>query len=149
METNRKIIEINGVKFDIDLSSAKRIEEFRIGDKVKVLKKGYSDYKVLPGVIIGFDHFLALPTISIAYLTEEYSSCAISILAYNAETKDVEICASTNEADLTINKEKVLNYFAKEISKRELEIHNFCQQRDYFNNQFGNFFHDEKENSLH
>jgi len=34
---SKQIIEINGVKLEVDLSTAKRIDEFRVGDTVKVL----------------------------------------------------------------------------------------------------------------
>jgi len=34
---NKKIIEVNGVKLEVDLSSAKVIEEYRVGDVIKVL----------------------------------------------------------------------------------------------------------------
>ena len=38
-----KTIEINGVKLEIDLRTAKRVDTFKIGDNVKVLKKEYGD----------------------------------------------------------------------------------------------------------
>ena len=55
---NKRIIEINGIKLEVDLSTAKRIDEFRVGDNVKVLRKGYNDnFEVLAGVIVEFVNF--------------------------------------------------------------------------------------------
>lgn len=43
------IIEINGVKLEIDLRHAKRIDNLRVGDTVKVLRKRYDDsYESFP-----------------------------------------------------------------------------------------------------
>ena len=43
-EKNRfQTVEINGTKFEVDLSKATKVEEFKIGDKVKVLEKTYGD----------------------------------------------------------------------------------------------------------
>jgi hypothetical protein len=36
MEENKRIVEIDGVKIEVDLRSAKRIDTFRVGDNVKV-----------------------------------------------------------------------------------------------------------------
>lgn len=55
MENGKTIIEVNGVKLEVDLRTARRIDEIRIGDRVKVLIKGYSDYKVHAGTVIGFE----------------------------------------------------------------------------------------------
>jgi hypothetical protein len=40
--TEKTIIEVSGVKLEVDLRQARRIEEIRIGDRVKVLTKDYS-----------------------------------------------------------------------------------------------------------
>ncbi|MHC4294732.1 MAG: hypothetical protein ACYSTL_04025, partial [Planctomycetota bacterium] len=51
-----RVVEINGVKLEVDLRHAKVIDQFRVGDRVKVLKKKYEKvYESHPGAIIGFD----------------------------------------------------------------------------------------------
>lgn len=67
-DQNKRVIEINGVKLEVDMRYAKRVDELRVGSKVKVLNKEYSSYKVYPGVIVGFEEFDNLPTIVVAYL---------------------------------------------------------------------------------
>ncbi len=61
-----KIIEINSVKLEVDRRSAERVDQIQVGDRVKVLNKQYSDYKVYHGVVIGFEPFEELPTIIVA-----------------------------------------------------------------------------------
>ena len=44
------IVEINGIKMDVDERTATAITEYKVGQTVKVLKKKYSDqYEVYPG----------------------------------------------------------------------------------------------------
>lgn len=62
-DNQKTIVEINGIKLEVDLRTAKRVEEYKVGDMVKVLKKEYGDsYKSYAGMIVGFDAFVALPT---------------------------------------------------------------------------------------
>ena len=53
MATETQVIEINGVKLEVDMRYAKRVDLLRIGSRVKVLVKTYSEYKIYPGVKIG------------------------------------------------------------------------------------------------
>ena len=39
----KRIIEVNGIKMEVDLRNAKRIDQFKVGDSVKVLVKSYSE----------------------------------------------------------------------------------------------------------
>lgn len=43
MEEYKKIVEINGIKMEVDMRHAKTIDTYKIGDRVKVLVKQYSD----------------------------------------------------------------------------------------------------------
>ena len=55
---NKRIVEIDGVKIEVDLRSAKRIDTFKVGDNVKVLCKDYNNqFKVKPGIITDFANF--------------------------------------------------------------------------------------------
>ena len=106
---NKQIIEINGIKLEIDLRTAKRVEEFKIGDAVKLLVKEYSnDFKSHNGVIVGFDDFKDHPTIIIAYMIESYGYGAEIKFAYiNAQSKTYEI-ATANPFEVSISKDLVL-----------------------------------------
>lgn len=139
MENQTRIIEVNGVKLEIDLRTAKRIDQYKVGDTIKVLIKGYSDYKSNLGIIVGFDEFEKHPTIVIAYLDVDYSSASIKFLYYNSESKDCEIC-SINEWDVPFSKSSILDKMDKEIAKKEEEIRELQNKRTYFTNMFGKFF---------
>jgi hypothetical protein len=53
-----RVVEINGIKVEVDLRTAKRVDSYSVGTPVKLLKQEYSDtYTTYTGVIIGFDEF--------------------------------------------------------------------------------------------
>lgn len=136
------IIEINGVKLEVDLRHAKRIDNLKVGDTVKVLKKEYGDsYKSLAGVIVGFDAFDKLPSIIIAYIGDRYDSSNITTFCYNAESKDIEIVPA-NEHDLSFDKSEILAKFDKEIAKKYEEIKELESKRKYFLHHFKKYFGD-------
>lgn len=139
MESTKRIIEIGGVKMEIDLREAKVIENYKVGDYVKVLIKGYSDWKSYVGNIIGFDNFENHPTIIIAYLENEYSQATIKFIHYNSETKDTEL-TSLNEWDIPLTKSSVLELFNKEITKKEQELAELKNKEQIFERLFGKFF---------
>ena len=71
MDDNKRVVEIGGVKLEVDLRHARVIENFKIGDTVKVLLKKYGDsYESHLGVIVGFDNFKERPTIVIAHVED-------------------------------------------------------------------------------
>lgn len=145
MNENKRIIEINGVKIEVDMQTAKRIDEFRIGDNVKVLTKDYSGYKVLPGVIIDFVNFKDLPTIQIAVFEESYASQNINFINFNARTKDVEI-ALVSEHELVLEKNKVMDRLNAEIEKKRNEMESIIAKKEYLEKHFGKYFeYKEKE----
>jgi len=140
-----RIIEVGGIKMEVDLRNAKVIENYKVGDKVKVLKKDYSDdYKSFPGVIIGFDDFKKLPSILIAYLDADYSSSKVSFLTLNDQTKDFEIC-SMNEIDKQFSKADALFQLDRQIDNKKEEVRELEQKRKYFESTFHTYF--EKSNS--
>lgn len=138
---NKRIVEINGVKLEVDLRQANTIESFKIGDNIKVLVKGYGDnYSSHVGVIIGFDEFKEHPAINITYLELTYSKAEMHFKTLTADTKDVEIAHVTNPNELTFNKNSVEQMFNDKIKKQQEEIKDIIGQRDYFLQAFGKYF---------
>lgn len=135
---NLRIVEINGVKIEVDLRTAKRIDCFKVGDAVKVLvKPSYSNsYESKLGMIVGFDEFKNLPTIIVATLSYDGS---IEIKAINAETKDLEIAPLT-EFTFGWSKSDMLKKFDREIAQKEQELLEKQQKKEVFLSQFGRFF---------
>ena len=135
-DKNMTIIEVNGVKLEVDLREAKRVDHIRVGTRVKVLKKKYSEYKVYHGIIVGFEPFKVLPTIIVAVVEMDYQEAKIDFVYYNSESKDVEIVIAIDDDRAAIDKQSVIDKMDKEISKKESEIEELRCRKDYF---LGNF----------
>ncbi len=138
-QEQKRIIEVNGVKMEIDLRNAKVVENYKVGDYVKVLIKEYNSYKSYIGNIIGFDNFEKTPTIVIAYLKNEYSSSTIDFVYYNSTSVDVEL-TTLNEWDIPLEKSTILENFNKEILKKEQELKEMKKKADVFERLFGKYF---------
>lgn len=138
MKEQNTIIEINGVKMQVDLRYAKRIEEIRVGSRVKVLKKkSYGDtYEVKHGVVIGFEPFEKLPTIIIATATMDYSEAKVEFLYYNANTEETEVVVANDDDLAAIDKADFVKKIDTEVAKKELEIRELNDRKQYFLNKF-------------
>lgn len=138
--TEKTIIEINGVKLEIDLRHAKKIEDYKVGDNVKVLIKQYGDeYKSYPGVLIGFDAFEKLPTIIICYVDIDYSSAVVKFVYFNEKSKDMEIC-HMGDHEKSIDKQRVEDMLNKEILKKEQELDELKRKQNYFLHHYNQYF---------
>lgn len=127
-------VEINGVKMEVDLRTAKRIETLRVGTRVKILRKKWGDtFEVLPGVVVGFEPFRGLPTIIVA--TVDLAEAKVEFVYYNAKQKDVEMVAAVD--DVLLDRETVEAKFEQAIGKHRREIADIEEKRDYFRRTFG------------
>lgn len=139
MENTKRIIEINGVKLEVDLSLARVVDNYRVGDNVKLLKKRYSDtWENYAAVIVGFDNFKERPTIVVAYL-DSSSSDNISFEYINKDSKDVEMCPM-NPAEVVLRKDTVCDNFDRQIAKAERELADIRKQKSFFVEKFGQYF---------
>lgn len=135
-----RTVEINGIKMEVDLRTAKRVDSYRIGDKVKILTKAYSGYESHPGVIVGFDEFKNRPTIVVAYVKIDHSNDGAVHFAYIHEGNgDIEIVA-LNSDDLIPTRETVVATFDRLIAKKKLELADLDAKRSYFLERFGAAF---------
>lgn len=144
-DENIQVVEINGVKLEVDMRTARSIENYKIGDRVKVLVKGYSDYKPYPGVIVAFDMFEKMPTITVAYLDIDYSGTEIKFAYIHGGEKnedDPEI-APYND-DIQVDKADVIDRLDKEIDKKKAEIEDLERKKSYFLKNFNKYFEEIK-----
>ena len=139
MDENKRIIEVNGVKLEVDLRTAKRIDEFRVGDTVKVLDNRNDRNEVRTGVITDFANFKELPTIMVAvYKAGDYwSAPTIEFIPYNANTEGIEIVGVSAE-EIMVSKETIVNKFDDEIAKQRDKLNDLIIKRDTFVKYFGN-----------
>lgn len=142
MESDFQTIEINGIKLEIDLRTARRVESYKIGDRVKVLVKEYSDkYTPHPGVIVGFDAFEKLPTITVAYLEISYSGAEIKFAYINKDKEDgVEIAPYHD--DILVDKAETIKKLDKSIATKQNEIEDLEAKKAYFERNFAAYFAD-------
>lgn len=146
MEEFKRIVEINGMKVEVDLRTAKKIEHFKVGDGVKLLAKEYSDtFKSHPGVIVGFDEFQNRPTIVVAYIKCGYSSTELTFAYINKDSKDFEL-AAIQDFETKVSFAEIQKQFDKKISDKESEVEKLKQEKEWFNTNykkwFGSFFKD-------
>ena len=136
-------IEIDGVKVAVDMRTVKKIDVYRVGDNVKVLKKSYDNYTTYSGVIVDFVNFKELPAIVVAYFKQDYSGTSIEFETITKDTKDIEI-APCLPHELSINKNRVIDKFNYEIEQQQHKVDELKAKRDYFLENFGKFFEEEK-----
>lgn len=142
MADTLQVIEINGVKLEVDMRYAKRIEEIRIGSRVKVLTEDYSGTKVSPGIIVGFEPFAKLPTIIVAYVEAGYSDVGLKTISYNAKSEKVEIVASVDD-DFSVSKAEVLGWFRRERQKLDEKRAEIDAKEQFFLDRFKAYWRDE------
>lgn len=145
MNTNEHttVIEVNGVKLEVDLRTARRIDNLKVGSRVKVLRKSdYGDHKVFPGIVVGFDPFPSLPTMTIAFLDINYSEAKLEFVAFNGASKGIEIVASIDNDELEVDKGAVLARIDREIEKHGREIEDLRRKREWFLHNFKVYFAD-------
>lgn len=135
----KRIVEIDGVKIEVDMRTAKRIDTFAVGDNVKVLCKGYNDsYKVKPGIITDFANFKEKPTIVVAVFNDGGWSSSPNIefiYIYEGMEDKYEIIFADDE-ELHLTKDGVVEKFERKIQKKRNEAQDLQNQLDYFNKHF-------------
>lgn len=136
-------IEINGIKVEVDLRTCKRIDTFKIGDNVKVLKNQYGEeYKVYSGVIVDFVNFKERPALVVAYFENSYSGVNIKFETITKDSKGIEI-APCLPHEMKLNKDRVVDKFDIEIAAKEREADELRQKKQYFIDNFEKFFEEE------
>ena len=140
---NKRIVEINGVKIEVDLRTAKVVEHFKVGDPVRVLhsKTEYGNPAVIrPGVIVGFCEFEKTPVIEVMELCKEYSGVTFNIVTIGGGiNEDVQI-ATYSKYEGLISQSDIVTRFDREIQKKELELADLNLKKKYFIDEFAKAF---------
>lgn len=136
--SDKKIIEVNGIKLEVDMRYAKRIDEFKVGDTVKVLDNRNDRNELKSGVITDFANFKELPTIMVAvYKSGDYwSAPTIEFIPYNAETEGIEIVGVSAE-EVIVSRETIVQKFNDNIERKRDELTDLIIKRDTFVKYFG------------
>jgi len=143
MSEDGKIIEINGIKFEVDARTAtlRQLSAIKIGSRVKVLKKQYGDnFEVHHGTVVGFEPFEKTPTVIIAYLSGYISSNPeIKFLYYTNKSEEQVIVSDENDRE-SLNASNITGAIDKEIRKKETEIQDLKDRKAYFLNNFQSYW---------
>ena len=138
------IVEINGVKLDVDMQTARTVDTYTVGMNVKVLVKEYSDsWKAYSGVITEFVNFKNKPTIVVAIFKDVYNGVDIEFIHINESTADNYELAPAGCHDLKLNKERAVDKFNGKIEKLQGELDDVKAKRDYFIKYFDRHFNEE------
>ena len=135
-ENEKTVIEITGVKMEVDLRHARRIDNIRVGTRVKVLRKKYSNYEVLHGIVIGFEPFKELPTIIVAVVNVTYSEATVDFIYYNTKTEDIEIVISSDDDLSALDKNDFIAKVDRDIAKKQNEITELNNRKSFFLSKF-------------
>lgn len=141
MDENKRVVEINGVKIEVDLRTAKVIESYKVGDSVKLLRKRYTDYEVLPTAIVGFTEFAKLPTIELLAMGHDGDVC---FLTFNEQTKETEI-APFNPYEAAFNRSEILEKLDRRILEAEEALRLVNTKRKAFVECFAKVFEQKRE----
>lgn len=142
MESNKKIIEIAGVKLEIDMTTAKVITNYKVGDCVKLLMKQYGDtFNIYPGIIAGFDDFATMPSITVAYIDSGYSGDVIKFKHVSSQSKDVELCPLQGY-EFPHERSTMIDKFERAVTTKEEELRDLRSKYNFFLKNFGKYFSD-------
>ena len=141
MEEYKKIVEINGTKMEVDMRHAKTIDTYKIGDRVKVLVKQYSDtYNTHYGVVVDFNEFQALPTIVVAYISAGYSEFDVKAVNINSQTKDSAQLAPMVDLEIPISRVDLEEIICRQIASKERELKALQEKQEYVLRVFDKHF---------
>jgi len=146
---NSTIVQVGGIKMEVDLRHAIKVEHYKIGTKVRILKKSGSyssgdSYTTYGGIIVGFDQFEKMPSILIAYLKTSYGDAEIEFLTFNSQTKDVEICVADDNF-IPFQKSTIIEKLNNKITEAEQSLLEAKAKKEYFEKYFNKYFSEVKD----
>lgn len=144
MSDHMKTITIAGIKLEVDERTARVVEQYRIGSRVKCLvKAGYGEtYDIYPGVIVGFSPFAELPCIEVLYVkTGSFSADndPFVIKTINEKTEGFEI-APLGDLEIMVDRDLIVGQFERAIAVAEVQLQEMRAKRAYFVEHFSVVF---------
>ncbi len=146
MSTEKRIIEVSGVKLEVDMTQAKRIDTFRVGSPIKLLKKElYSTrYETFPGVIVGFTNFKEQPAIDVLYISDGYGTPTVKFIAVTENSEEIEI-AHLSPYEIVLDRDTIGERLDRDVESKLREYEVALARRDTFHKHFGEAFAQELE----
>ena len=141
---SKETVEINGVKFEIDMNTAKRIDTFKIGDNGRLLDKRYNSSEIYTGVILGFYNFKELPTIQVAYFKNSFSGASIDFVNINSKSDGFELLPS-NKYEADFDRDTVVGSLNQQIESKTAEVKSLEAKKAWFLKYYGKYFVNDSE----
>jgi hypothetical protein len=116
------------------------IESFKVGDRVKCLVKGYSDYQTRYGIIVDFNEFQSLPTIVVAYIENNYSDFDVKIVNVNSQSKDAVQIVPMDKLEIGISRSDLEETVSRQLEAKRQEIRKLEEKQKYVMTVFKNHF---------
>jgi hypothetical protein len=141
-EENKRIVEIDGIKLEVDLRTAKVVEHYRIGDPVRVLhvSDSYNSASINPGVIVGFCEFENHPAIEILELKLDYSGVNFNLITIISGVENKVQIAPYDKYEGLVSQSDVVTRFDRKIQEKELELADLKLKKKYFIDDFSKAF---------
>ncbi|MFT8491517.1 hypothetical protein [Liquorilactobacillus satsumensis] len=132
-----KTIDLNGKKFVIEEQKVTKVNEFKIGDTVRILDKHYDPATINSGVIIEFLDFQDLPTIRVAVFTDSWGNTSLEYKNINDKSDNLEILPASPD-ELKIDMDIINGSLDSDIAKKQREVEELKHKKMFFNKFFGN-----------
>lgn len=142
-EAKNKTIELNEAMVKIGLKKEEAINNYKVGNYVKLLIKDIFDFESYPGRIVGIYYSNDEPIIVVAYLKQPFDRFNISYIEICPSSEDTKI-EPLNDWDFPIERLSMLKRFKIEILSKEQEVTEMKSNVKRFEQIFDEYFEDKQ-----
>lgn len=144
-----KQIEVNGMLLEFDEKVLLK-QEIKVGDSVQILvDEGYSSssmslYTGVVTQILPFDE--NMPVVEVMYINNSYSSFEIKKKVITNKDGEKTKIIKSDDTFLPFTKERAIDMLDENIRKREEELREAKEKKEYFLKYYNKYFHEIEEN---
>lgn len=136
-------IRIGDMQVEVGDKYIKSKGNFKIGSRVKLLKKKYSDWEVYPAIIADYSPFEGLPTLTIMYIVDGFPP-KVELAHLHEKTDDLRICEDTSGLRLQVSKAICIERLDYDIQSCRAKLDEAISRRKYLLENFKEFFSEEE-----
>lgn len=140
-----KQIEVNGMMLEFDEKVLLK-QEIKVGDSVQLLlDEGYSSPSLYTGVvtqILPFDE--NMPVIEVMYINTSYSTFEIKKKLITNKDGEKSKIIKIDDTFLPFTKERAIDMLDEAIRKKEQELREAQEKKEYFIKYYNKYFHEIK-----
>ena len=140
-----KQIEVNGMLLEFDEKVLLK-QEIKVGDSVQLLlDEGYSSPSLYTGVvtqILPFDE--NMPVVEVMYINTSYSTFEIKKKLITNKDGEKSKIIKIDDTFLPFTKERAIDLLDESIRKKEQELREAKEKKEYFLKYYNKYFHEIK-----